>query len=146
MANRERGESRLSVNGRDYTLKLTMNARCEIEDRLSTPEREVTFATIATRIKLGDQRAIRAFVWALLLYRHRKDFPTPESVGDLIDAAGGTEALLSAIREANERAQPDPADLQAINGTEARSARPPDARPDPTSTGPGSIAPPDAPA
>lgn len=82
MANRERGEMTLNAGGREYTLRLTTNACCAIEDR--------TGKTVEEWIKLWHDKhsitALRWCVWASLQDQHKTDVPTPEAAGDLLDS------------------------------------------------------------
>jgi len=114
MANRERGEHRLVVDGREYVLALTMNARCELEERLSTADKDVTFREVLAAINRGKETALRAFLWACLLEHHGDEFTTPKSVGALIQAAGGAATILGALNATAKAAEPDPDDLAVL--------------------------------
>lgn len=82
MANRERGEVELRAGDKTYVLRYTTNALVQLEDMLGKP---VT--------KMGgdiSMKEARAMVWAGLLHAH-PDL-TPEQAGDIMDAAGLSEA------------------------------------------------------
>lgn len=126
MANRERGDSKITVDGREYILRLSINAQCELEDRLSTPDKDVKFADVVRDVQAGSRRAMRAFLWACLLEHHGAEMPTPKDAGILIEAAGGANELMKALLGVADDAAPDPRDL-AVLGVTDQSARPPDA-------------------
>lgn len=134
MANRERGEVLLSVGDREYRLVCTTNAQCEMEARLSTPEREVTSGDIYRGVTKTSNTAVRAFLWACLLRHHRAEFPTIESVGDRVIDVIGLKAATVAASEAFERSQPDADDVAALG-------KPKDPRRAAGGTGPRSTAP-----
>lgn len=116
MANRERGEVTLAAHNQTYTLRLTTNACCELEDRLARAgevvhERRLLHATKdgpsttipVTRPRLlddvvagvfrGSVRDLRWLLWAALQDKHSDTVPTPERAGDLIDSAGGVAGV-----------------------------------------------------
>jgi hypothetical protein len=126
MANRERGQTRMSVEGRDYTLHLTTNAQCELEDRLSTPEKRVGFRQIFMDINSGNVTAMRAFVWACLLEHHGDEIKTDKDAGHFIDKAGGMDAVMGAMLAAVKASEPEKSDLKALDG--GKSANPPTAQ------------------
>jgi hypothetical protein len=119
MANRERGEVPLVVTNGDgtthiYILRLSINALCEVEDLLSqssgTP---VSFTEIMARAGTGRMREIRAIVWAALQERHRDQFPTLESAGELIQLVGITN-LGDQLQALQGSTTPDPADVAEL--------------------------------
>jgi Phage tail tube protein, GTA-gp10 len=83
MANRERGEVEIVLDGVPKTLRLTMNAVCALEARTGQ-----TFGELIERIQRGSIVALRDFVSMLLQPYHSAEFPTVERVGDFIDAVG----------------------------------------------------------
>src|SRR5688572_27329821 len=86
MANRERGEVSLEIDGKVYTMKLDLEALCTLEDHFSTPAKEVAFPELLDRASKGSARVIRGIVWAAL-QRHHKGI-TLEQTSDLIQASG----------------------------------------------------------
>jgi len=128
MANQERGERTITVDGKDYIVKLTTGAMAELEDVCSTPEKPMTFPQIIDRVMRGSVKYLRLYVWASLVDKQPE--MTVADAGKLIDAAGGMagfDKLLNQITDANT---PDPEDLRpqtaqatttAIRGTGVRS-------------------------
>lgn len=99
-ANRQRGEVSLDLAGTAYTLKLTTNAICLMEQAFQ-PLRP--FAMIVANASRGSFSDLRAFLWASL-QAHHPDL-TIVKVGDLMDQAGGIDGLalkLAELAEANQ--------------------------------------------
>jgi hypothetical protein len=94
MANKERGELRLSVGDQEYTLKLTTNACCEMEDRAG----KVFDAVIAAASK-GSLRDLRWLLWAMLQEYHSDTVITAQDVGKIIDRMGGLAKVAGKINE-----------------------------------------------
>lgn len=92
MANPTRGEVRIDVNGKPYTLKLTMNAGAVLQARTKRTVGELMAAASAL-----DFAAIRSVVWMLLQKHHADEFKTEEQAGDFIDDAGGVPGISDAI-------------------------------------------------
>ena len=111
MANAERGEASVVVNGTSYTLKLSMNAAAEMQSR-----RNERLATTLAAVGGGDVIAIRDFVFALLQKFHGDAITTVEQAGDFMDEAG--EALGESI-----------AALMQVNAPPEGAENPPGAQP-----------------
>jgi hypothetical protein len=94
MANPERGEIDLTVGGRTYTLKLSMNAAVALEKKLNKSIGDIM--RDAGNLKF---QSIRTVIWLLLQKYHATDFKTEESVGDLIDEAGGVGTFFTVLKE-----------------------------------------------
>ena len=113
MANRERGEVSLVVDGTAYVLRPTINAICEVEDLTG-----MTFTQLADRAGTGDIRSMRALLWAYLQDRHADEIKTPADAGRWVERAGGLPGVEAALR-----------DVVALNAPEhERAARPREAR------------------
>lgn len=95
IGNPERGEATLRVGQDTYALKLSMNAAVALEAKTHKTLGEV----LAECSKL-DAGAIRSVVWLLLQKHHAAAFTTEEAVGDLIDDAGGIQAMVKVLGEA----------------------------------------------
>lgn len=132
MANREKGEVEIEVKGKTYVLALDINAMAWLEDRLSTPEREISFHQFYDRIekhkKISD---IRLILWAALQKHHPAS--TVEDAGNVMQAAGGligfSETLRQKISQLSAATVPDREDMEALgvksNGTgNPRKAQP----------------------
>jgi hypothetical protein len=120
MANRERGE--LSVQARDgitYTFALGLNAQCEIEDRLSTPDRPVRFQDFIKEEL--DAHRIRLIFWAASR-RHHPEL-SEQDIGAVVDEAFvGIVDVMGAVNRLIDVGMPTAADVQAaqVPGTGAR--------------------------
>jgi hypothetical protein len=111
VANSQRGEVRLEVGSKTYTLALDLNAMCELEELLSTPDKPVTFQDIARGLMATRMQYIRAFFWACLR-RHHKEV-TLKGVSDLMSEAGGLAPFLSKVNALMEMTKPDKGDEAA---------------------------------
>lgn len=103
MANPERGEVALTVGDRSFTLVLDLNAICELEDFLSTPDRPVTIGQVFLMAARESYRHIRALVWASLR-RHHSDMSITDA-GDLIEAAGGVTKFFETLGKLRKATQ-----------------------------------------
>ncbi len=81
MANPERGEVDLVTPTKTYTLFLSTNALCAMQQRTGK-----TFGQLMAGIFQLDMVALRALTHAVLQRYHAKEFPNEESVGPLIDS------------------------------------------------------------
>ena len=84
MANRERGEVELVVNDKPYTLRLTTNAICELQERT-----KLTLVELINSLQSLDMVNMRALVGAALKPYHAKEFTDMAKVGAFMDDAGG---------------------------------------------------------
>ena len=89
MANRERGEMTLVAGAQTFTLRLTTNACCELEDVSGKPFEE------HLRLWNKERRAVafRWIIWAALQEHHRAVAKTPADVGPIIDACEEKELI-----------------------------------------------------
>jgi len=132
MANRARGELALVAGERTYTLRLTTNACCELEDYAGGR----TWDQVTAGINRGSLKDVRLLFWAALRDPHPElatDDPSSlTAIGTVIDEAGGIRVVLSRLRvllQLNADRPPE--------GAGAAEPRPPDAPPAPT--GPSSV-------
>lgn len=129
MANRERGEVSVEIDGTSYTLCIDLNAMCRLEEMFSTPDREVTFQDVLKKVNAGNLRYMRAIFWSAFLKYH----PTLklEDVSGLIQGAGGiggfSQKMLGQLGLAVEATQPNPSDV-AVLSRGAKSPRSAQAR------------------
>ncbi len=116
MANHERGEVEITVNGTPYTLKLSMNAAAVIQSK-----HKKTIGQLMTEAATLDFVAIRGLVWLLLQKHHAKQFKTEEDAGNFIDEAGGIKVLFDAIEQLssinNDGEDADPNETAQRTGT-----------------------------
>lgn len=93
MANRERGELGLVAGDQTYTLRLTTNACCELEDRAGKNYDEVVQNALR-----GSIRDIRMLLWGCLQDRHGDVVLTLDDAGRLIDDAGGIRGVIEQLQ------------------------------------------------
>lgn len=120
MSNAPRGTVTLDVGGKVYTMHLTFNAICQLEETLSTANKQVTFKEIAEMAERGSLRHVRAVVWAALLKHHPE--MSISDAGELIHDAGGLSGLTKQISELSASLTPDERDVAEL--TEGGSKRP----------------------
>jgi len=123
MANMQRGEVDIEVNGRTLTLAMDLNAMCELQAvlRPSDPE-SVELDDVMRKVAKMNPIYLRAFLWATLRRHHREI--TLAAVSDLVVDAGGLEAFFQKIPQLLTFTQPDAADRGAVT-----EAAPPNGRP-----------------
>lgn len=92
MANRERGELALTVEGVEYTLRPTFDALCELETKVNAP-----FDDVMKTIQQGRLSGLRAVVWSLLQDRHANEIRSLKDASAWIERAGGPDAALEAV-------------------------------------------------
>lgn len=88
MVNRERGEMVLATPTSTYTLRLTVEACCELEARTG-----LDFDVITARVNQGRAAELRWLLWAALQARHADAVSTPEIAGAIMDAVGGVRVI-----------------------------------------------------
>jgi hypothetical protein len=96
---RERGEITLTLNGRTWILRPTINAICALEDYSKQ-----TFAAMADLAQRGSVSAMRLMVWSYLQERHGAEIVTPEDAGRWMSEFGSLQDLGRVL-----------ADLHALN-------------------------------
>lgn len=115
MANKERGEVRLAAGDDTYTLKLTINACCELEERSGK-----YFDDVVAAANAGSLIYVRWLLWATLQEHHAKTVKTPADAGRVIDRMGGLPAVSAKLTE-----------LMALNRDDREKAGKPDGKSDP---------------
>ncbi|MEP9374996.1 hypothetical protein [Mesorhizobium sp. KR1-2] len=88
MANRERGEVEFQSLGKTWTLKLGVNAMCEIEDATAKSIAEI--GALLGDPKTATIKLLRTVMWGALRDHH--DDITVKEVGAIIDGIGMNEA------------------------------------------------------
>jgi hypothetical protein len=117
--NPQTGVIKMEIDGKAYTLVLNTNVMATLEEHFSTPEKDVSWDEIFTRVLRGSVKHVRALIWAMLLQHHPT--LTVEQVGVLIDKAGGFEGLTHIIQGAAKSSTPDPKDVKEL-GVRPRKA------------------------
>jgi hypothetical protein len=125
MANPQRGEIDIVVNGRTLTLAMDLNAMCELQAALrpSDPE-SVELDDVMQKVSRMNPIYLRAFLWATLR-RHHRDI-TLAAVSDLVVDAGGIQAFFDKIPQLLSYTQPDARDQGAVQEA-AANGHPPQA-------------------
>lgn len=111
MANKHKGEVALQVGDATYTMRLSVNALCHLEEATGKPVNQVMAELQnGADIKLGTLRQI---VQASLVDQHNE--VDLNKAGDIMEEAGVaivvdklTEALLAAFPEAKVKTEKDP--------------------------------------
>jgi len=85
MANRQRGEVTITLDGKEYVMRPTFEALCEIEDKLDAaiPDLIMLFKDGNIRLK-----HVAAIVWGGLWGYDKNQAPTFSQVGELISKTG----------------------------------------------------------
>lgn len=99
MANRERGEIGVEVEGKPYTLRPSFDAICEFES-LTGKTIEVLFEDIES----GRLSGLRAVVWCLLQAEHADEIRVLKDASEWVERAGGIDVVtvhLAQLRELN---------------------------------------------
>lgn len=97
MANKERGELRLAAGDQEYTLKLTTNSCCEMEERSGK-----VFDAVIRDAGKGSVRDIRWLLWATLQEHHGEAVKTAKDAGNVIDQMGGLANVAVKMNELME--------------------------------------------
>jgi hypothetical protein len=115
VANREKGEVALIVEGQEYTLVLNTPAMVAAEEFYSTPTREATWDEFWSKVMRGSVKAITVLLWAMLRKYHAEI--TYDEAVDLMDRAGGLQGLTEIVQSANRASTPDAEDVKELVGT-----------------------------
>jgi hypothetical protein len=132
VANPQKGEVSVTIDGKPYTLALTLNAMVEVEDMFGVP-----FSKVCEECENDSPKHIRALVWAVLR-KHHKEL-TVEDVGEMVDL-GTLKALSSVLGRVVSSSGPDAKDLPK----KGKSENPTKARAGANGTGASSTSPHDA--
>jgi len=88
MANKERGEVRVEVEGQFYTLRPSFDALCELEALVDKPIDE-----ILGMVNQGRLAGVRALMWCLLHEHHGAEIVTLKDSSRWIERAGGVPVV-----------------------------------------------------
>jgi len=120
MANRERGELRHVVDGVEYTLRLTVNVICDIEERSGK--------SFAELVMTKSMTGCRWLLWGGLQAHHAEQFKSPQDVGALLlHGPGGLKAIYELATELLARNEPPKEESEAPTDRADETARPPEA-------------------
>jgi len=112
MANPQRGELEVVVDGTPYCWRLTMNALCTLEGRTGQKLLELFSA-----VDGFSPHALRDVVWAALQEHHAAEYQTADAAGEFIDRMGGVLVAFTKVRELLELNQPRAGNPQTPAGT-----------------------------
>lgn len=112
MANKHKGEIDIEVGDKTYTLALTLDAMCQLEDKFSTPDRPVTFQEVIELADGGSLRHLRALIWAALQLHH-KDMSI-QDISPMVHEAGGIFQFSMAFIRLAKESFADPKDLEGL--------------------------------
>ena len=134
MANKQKGEFILKAGKQRYTLRLTTNAVCELEDFAGAQTKAGvgrTWDQVLQGIDKGSLKDVRLFFWVALREFHpdvaSDDIGSLKTIGNVIDQAGGLMGVakqITALVTLNA-AIPDEEDTEA---EPPKVDRPPDAQ------------------
>jgi hypothetical protein len=110
VANREKGESTLEVDGKTYTLVMGLDEICQLEEIVSRGGRDYTIKEVIDLCQRGSLRFVRAILWAALI-RHQPRM-TLEDVSGIIEHIGGMQKAYVVMGEVFKSMAPDPEDVK----------------------------------
>jgi len=124
MANPQRGEVDVEINGTTYTLAMDLNALSELQEAINPRDPDsIDLETIIRQLHKVNPRYVRAFIWAMLRRHH--DEVTLRGASDLVTDAGGIEVFFDQITKLLNYAKPDARDRAALKAS--GNGRPPEA-------------------
>jgi hypothetical protein len=100
----------------EFLARVTVLAK--LAEQANQPPR-VTFDQILNHVRDGSMTDAVELLWAALQRYHKKQFPTIEHVGDLIDEAGGPRIIVGQVNALIDRLLHDnkaPAELEEADG------------------------------
>lgn len=118
MANSQQGKVPIEIDGKTYTLSLSIDAMCQIEDAESAGGPRVSFQDVIQRVNHGEIRAARRLFWGALRDFHED--VTLKDAGALLTHVG-MSAVTHQLTAVLGATTPDKEDVQATG------ARPPKA-------------------
>lgn len=125
MANREKGQVSIDIDGTLYVMALTLDAMVALEEMFSKPNAPVTFQQVVDRSDAGSMTHTRGLIWAAL--QVNEPAPTIGQVSALVERAGGLGAFAVALVKVAKAITPDAKDLEALgvkaNPPKAQSGR-----------------------
>lgn len=114
MANRERGEVDIEIEGTVYKLSVSLHAWALAQDALTKGDRIPNIELIGKRLSAGHMLTAVAVFWAAL-QRHHPEIETMEQATELMQLSDGKAS--KAVAEAIQRTEPDPSDLEELGAS-----------------------------
>lgn len=121
MANPERGEFDLVVNGKTYTLTLKTAGLMALQKHFSTPESVADLTDIFRQVEAGSVEHQVAMLWACLRKYHPE--VTFDQAIDWLDDASGLGAVMALFDDVGASTRPDPRDIDELPKTRPQKAR-----------------------
>lgn len=91
-----KGEVPLKVGNKEYTLKFTTNALCELEDRLNKGFSEIVMDAASKNIP--SLNTVRCLLFCACMQYHKEEVSSLEVAGAIIDEAGFKEVLVAVVK------------------------------------------------
>lgn len=104
-----KGEVPLKVGNKEYRLKFTTNALCELEDRLDKGVSEVIIAAASKDIP--SLNTVRCLLFCACMQYHQEEVTSLAVAGHIIDEAGYSETWIAVVK-AVAACLPDPENTQ----------------------------------
>lgn len=131
MANREKGEETVVIDGKPYTLRIDLHAWALAQDALCKGATVPSMDVIAARLSANHMLTILVVFWASLQRYHAKDAADVRQATVLFEKSGGAAA--DALVKAVSRSGADEADTKELGV----GANPPQAQGDKPARGVG---------
>lgn len=114
LANPERGETKITLGDKTFTMVMDQHAIRSLEDELSTEKKDAVYHEIIRAANRGQFRAIHGLFWASL-QRHHPEM-TMAKIDDLIESLGGLGQLNAALAANLKSSEPTKEDAAAVEG------------------------------
>lgn len=112
MANVEKGEFDLVLDGKTYTLTLKTAALMALQKHFSTAEKLADLDAVMQRVEAGSIEHVVAFLWACLRKYHPEI--SFDQAMNLIDESGGLQELNRHFTDLAGSINPDPKDAKEL--------------------------------
>lgn len=116
MANQDKGEVSIEIEGKSYTLSMDLDAMAALEEMFSKPNELATFDAICALADRGSMTHLRALIWCVL-HSHHPELDIKD-VGKLVQKAGGVAKFTLKLAQLAEATAPDARDLKALGMSE----------------------------
>lgn len=118
MANRERGEVGVEVEGAQYTLRPDFDAVCELETLTNK-----SFEHVLMECAEGRMSGLRACVWCLLQAHHSDEIKALKDASHWIERAGGVPTVFELVKSAlDANTEPRKGGEKATNPRKAQAS------------------------
>lgn len=90
-----KGEVPLKAGNKEYKLKFTTNALCELEERLDMAIREIILSAAKDILPINQ---VRCLLYCACLQYHKEEITSLGVAGDIIDVAGFRETWAAVVK------------------------------------------------